>query len=72
VNNTECDQLRRELKIAAASARKLSVALDIAWAVLTRSRGFAPMGGSEKAVPPVPIKNQAGPEVLPFPEDPFE
>jgi len=68
----EVDALRRELKIAAEAARKLSVALDVAWAVLTTSRGFGAMGRNEGAVGPVPIKNKGGADrPLPFPEDPF-
>jgi len=68
----EVDALRRELKIAAEAARKLSVALDLAWAGLTRSRGFGPMGGNETAVSPRRNKNLDGADrPLPFPEDPF-
>ena len=72
--DSEIDQLRRELKIAAEAARKLSVAMDIAWAVLTKSRGFAAIGRDEGAVGPLTNKSKLGDRQVPlsFPEDPFE
>jgi len=51
MTSKEVDELRRELLIAAAAARKLSVALSIAWAQLTDARFGVPLGGTPRDEP---------------------
>ena len=56
----EIDALRRELLIAAAAARKLSVALNIAWAELTNVRFSNSLRPNERAMAPADDKDNAG------------
>ncbi len=68
----QIDALRRELKIAAAAARKLSIALEISWAVLTQARGFASKSVTQRDAPAATTnRSGAAQPPLPFLEDPF-
>ncbi len=48
----DVDVLARELKIASEAARKLSVALSIAWAILRKASDSGSLCSNEKGVTP--------------------
>jgi len=52
VTELDIDKLRRELLIASSAARKLSVALSIAWAELTNVRFSGSLRNNETGVRP--------------------
>jgi len=67
MTSKEVDALRRELKIASASARKLAVALDISWAVLTHLRGFSSKSVTKGDAPGVTEEENGGGGQPPLP-----
>jgi len=68
MNDDQVDLLRRELLIAATAARKLSMALSIAWAELTKVRFSNSLRTNEKGVGPADEteKDRAAQPPLPF------
>jgi len=68
MSNDQVDSLRRELLIASAAARKLSVALSIAWAELTNLRFSNSLRTNENGARPADEteKDRALQATLPF------
>jgi len=67
MTSEDIDKLRRELLIAATSARKLSVALSIAWAQLTDVRFSGSKSVTRGDAPADEQKKERGADQAPLP-----